>query len=89
MFVLAIIILMNTCGRWIIKDLANNEMYNLSPEMKSSVDKHFTSKGYLVWDIKQDEQSKKVKVSLVKNEKMIEAKGYSIPEIERYAEALV
>lgn len=87
---LAIVILLYTCGRWIIKDWKNNEMhYHLTPETKIKVDNYFTNKGYLVWDIKQEENTKKWKVSLVKNEKIIEAKGFSIPEIEKYAESLI
>lgn len=86
----AIIILLYTCGRWILKDWRNNEMQKeLSPEVKIKVDNYFTSKGYLVWDIEQEESTKKWKVSLVKNEKIIEAKGFSISEIEKYAESLI
>jgi hypothetical protein len=86
----AILVLLYTCGRWILKDLANNEMQNsFSKDTKVKVDNYFTSKGYLVWDIKLEESTRKWKVSLVKNEKIIEAKGFSISEIEKYAESLI
>jgi hypothetical protein len=43
----------------------------------------------LVWDIKQEEKTKRLSVSLVKNNRIIEAKGFSIPEIEKHAEAFI
>jgi hypothetical protein len=88
-FAFAIGTMLYTCGSWILKDLNNNKMgQNFSPDTKLKVDNYFTSKGYLVWDIKQEESTKKWKVSLVKNRKIIEAKGFSIKEIEMHAESI-
>jgi hypothetical protein len=89
-FVTSMLVLLYTCGKWIINDIRSNRTdHEYSPDAKNEFDKYFTSKGYLVWDIMQDEVTKKWKVSLVKNEKIIEAKGFSINEIEKYAETFI
>jgi hypothetical protein len=89
-FISAISILLYSYGSRIISDLRKNDEKDVfSFEAKTKVDSYFTSKGYLVWDIKQEEKTKRWNVSLVKNEKIIEAKGFSLQEIERYAENLI
>jgi hypothetical protein len=85
----AIGIMLYTCGRWILRDITeidNNNQY--TPVSKNEFDTYFTGKGYLVWDIQQDESTKKWNISLVKNKKIIEANGFSIYEIEKSVEAL-
>jgi hypothetical protein len=88
-FVSALVILLYNYGPGIMEELKSNNSSVSSEDIKTKVDNYFTNKGYLVWDIKQEEKTKRWNVSLVKNKKIIEAKGYSIPEIERYAESIV
>ena len=77
-------------GRSIIQDLLKREKQKpFSPDVRLNMESYFTGKGYLVWDIKQEEKTKKWKVFLVKNKKIIEAKGFSIPEIEKHTESLL
>lgn len=88
--VIAMGIMLYNYGGWIIKDLMNKRREDLiSSEQKMKVDNYFTSKGYLVWDIRQEEKTKRWNVFLVKNKTIIEAKGFSISEIEKYAESLI
>src|ERR1700752_2621686 len=80
-------IMLFSYGSTIIKDLMSSEEKNnvIIVDAKMKVDSYFTSKGYLVWDIKQEEKTKRLSVSLVKNKRIIEAKGFSISEIEKHA----